>query len=111
MGTVGHVSDANFAVEVEGAATPVLVDFWAEWCGPCRQMNPVLAEYAAEYDGKVKVVKLNVDDNPETAKRFQVLSIPTMLLFKDGDAVKSLVGAMPKGRLESALNDWVPAQA
>lgn len=111
MGQIQQVSDADFAAQVEQASTPVLVDFWAEWCGPCRMMNPVLEEYQNEHEGTVKVVKLNVDDNPATSQRFQVLSIPTMLLFKDGQVVKQLVGAMPKTRLESALDEWVPAQA
>jgi len=105
------VTDADFAAEVEGSSTPVLVDFWAEWCGPCRMMNPVLEEYQSEHDGAVRVVKLNVDENPETAQRFKVLSIPTMLLFKDGAVVKQLVGAMPKPRLTDSLNEWVPARA
>jgi thioredoxin 1 len=111
MGQLTQVTDADFGTVVEQASTPVLVDFWAEWCGPCRMMNPVLEEYASSNDGKVQVVKLNVDDNPQTSQRFQVLSIPTMLLFKDGEVVKQLVGAMPKTRLETALAEWVPVEA
>ena len=111
MGNVSQVTDADFAAEVEQSSVPVLVDFWAEWCGPCRVMNPVLDEFASEHDGVMRVVKLNVDDNPETSQRFRVLSIPTMLVFKDGEVVKTLVGAMPKQRLESSLAEWVTARA
>jgi thioredoxin 1 len=110
MGTVGKVTDATFASDVEQAETPVLVDFWAEWCGPCRVMNPVLDEFAGQHEG-VKVVKLNVDENPETQAKFRVMSIPTMLLFQNGEVVKQLVGAMPKPRLESALAEWLQAPA
>jgi thioredoxin 1 len=111
MGQVAAVTDSNFATEVEGSSVPVLVDFWAEWCGPCRMMNPVLDEYATENDGAVRVVKLNVDENPEVSGRYKVLSIPTMLLFKDGEVVKQLVGAMPKSRLVDSLSEWVPTRA
>ena len=105
------LTDSTFDEEVGSASTPVLVDFWAEWCGPCRMMNPILEEYAAQNDGQVSVVKLNVDENPEVSGRFKVLSIPTMLLFKDGEVVKQLVGAMPKQRLQESLSDWVGARA
>ena len=111
MGQVSAVTDATFAQVVEASPIPVLVDFWAEWCGPCRMMNPILEEYAAQNDGQVSVVKLNVDENPEVSGRFKVLSIPTMLLFKDGEVVKQLVGAMPKQRLQESLSDWVGARA
>jgi thioredoxin 1 len=109
--SVKAVTDANFATEVEQSSTPVLVDFWAEWCGPCRMMNPVLEQYQGEHEGAVQVVKLNVDENPETAQRFKVLSIPTMLLFHNGEVVKQLVGAMPKQKLSDSLSEWVPARA
>ena len=108
---ITQVTDATFATEVEQSSTPVLVDFWAEWCGPCRMMNPILEEFATEHDGRVKVAKLNVDDSPESSQRFKVLSIPTMLLFQDGQVVKQLVGAMSRQRLEEALAEWVGTPA
>ena len=111
MAGLAQVTDADFATEVEGASVPVLVDFWAEWCGPCRVMNPVLEELSGEYGGQMRIVKLNVDENPETAQRFRVMSIPTMLVFKDGEVVGKLVGAMPKQRLATSLNEWVQAPA
>jgi thioredoxin 1 len=108
---ITQVTDATFATEVEQSDTPVLVDFWAEWCGPCRMMNPILEEFSAEHAGRVKVAKLNVDDSPESSTRFKVLSIPTMLLFQDGKVVKQLVGAMSRQRLEEALAEWVGTPA
>ena len=83
-----HLSDATFDEAVAGSDTPVLVDFWAEWCGPCKMIAPTLAEIATEQSGKLTVGKLNVDDNPDTARRFDVMSIPTLLVFKDGKQVK-----------------------
>ena len=108
---VSQVTDATFATEVEQSDQPVLVDFWAEWCGPCRMMNPILEEFATANEGRMRVVKLNVDDSPETAQRFQILSIPTMLVFKDGEVVKQMVGAMSRQRLEEALAEWVSTPA
>ena len=108
---LGQVTDASFASDVEQASVPVLVDFWAEWCGPCRMMNPILEEFAAAHDGRINVVKLNVDENPEAAARFKVLSIPTMLVFQDGQVVKQMVGAMSRQRLDEALAEWVGATA
>ncbi len=108
---LGQVTDASFASDVEQSDIPVLVDFWAEWCGPCRMMNPILEEFASAHDGQMKVVKLNVDDNPEAAARFKVLSIPTMLVFQNGDVVKQMVGAMSRQRLDEALAEWVGATA
>jgi len=96
------VSDANFKAEVLDSETPVLVDFWAPWCGPCRVVHPILEEMANERDD-VKIVSLNVDENQDTASAYDVLSIPTMILFKGGDAAKRVVGAMPKKRLEAEL--------
>ena len=108
---LGQVTDASFASDVEQSDVPVLVDFWAEWCGPCRMMNPILEEFATAHDGQMKVVKLNVDENPEAAARFKVLSIPTMLVFQNGEVVKQMVGAMSRQRLDEALAEWVGATA
>jgi thioredoxin 1 len=108
---LGQVTDASFAADVEQSDVPVLVDFWAEWCGPCRMMNPILEEFAAAHDGRIKVLKLNVDENPDASSRFKVLSIPTMLVFQDGQVVKQMVGAMSRQRLDEALAEWVGATA
>ena len=102
-GPVNEVTDNNFQAEVLEAETPVLVDFWAPWCGPCRVVAPVLEEIANERNGALKVVKLNVDENQQTAAQYGVLSIPTMILFKGGQATKRIVGAMPKKRLEAEI--------
>lgn len=109
--SLSQVTDATFQAEVEQSDVPVLVDFWAEWCGPCRMMNPILEEFAGAHGGQMKVVKLNVDENPEAASRFKVLSIPTMLVFQNGEVVKQMVGAMSRQRLDEALAEWVGATA
>jgi len=100
MGTVGKVSDADFDSEVLKASGAVVVDFWAEWCGPCRMIAPALEEIAASMNGKVKIVKLNVDENPRTASKYGVMSIPTLMLFKNGEMASRQVGAAPKQKLE-----------
>ncbi len=101
------VTDANFTDEVLQSDTPVLVDFWAEWCAPCLRVAPVLEEIAKEMDGKVKIVKLDIDSNPNTARDYRVMSVPTLTVFKGGQPVQSVAGARPKSELlrliESAL--------
>ncbi|HEY3642511.1 MAG TPA: thioredoxin [Xanthobacteraceae bacterium] len=97
---VGKVSDADFESEVLKASGAVVVDFWAEWCGPCRMIGPALEEIAGSLNGKVKIVKLNVDENPQTASKYGVMSIPTLMLFKNGEMASRQVGAAPKQKLE-----------
>jgi len=112
VGQLAQITDAAFKTEIQGE-TPVLVDFWAEWCGPCRMVGPVLEQIAVEQTGKLKIVKLNVDDNQQTPMQFGVTGIPTMILFKGGEAVERIVGFMPKpqlmGRLRPHLDEAEPA--
>jgi thioredoxin 1 len=93
------LSDATFDEHVKSSDVPVLVDFWAEWCGPCKMISPVLEEIAEEQAGKIQIVKLNIDDNLEVTRRFDVMSIPTLILFKNGEPEVRLIGAKPKGQL------------
>jgi len=108
-GTLSEVNDSNFQAEVIESDKPVLVDFWAPWCGPCRVVAPVLEEIAAERPDDLRIVKLNTDENQQTAAAFQVLSIPTMILFKGGQPVKTVVGAYPKQKLEKELEPALSA--
>ena len=104
MGAVAEITDANFDTEVLNSNQPVLVDFWAPWCGPCRQIAPVVEQLSAENAGSVKVVKLNVDDAPQSAQSYGVSSIPTLMVFKGGEVVDRFVGVQPKSRLQSAID-------
>lgn len=97
------VSDAEFEAEVLKSSTPVLVDFWAEWCGPCRGLAPKLEEIAGEFQGKVRVVKINIDENPGTPSKFGIRSIPTLILFKNGQSVEQLMGNLPKANIVEML--------
>lgn len=104
---VNHLTDQNFESEVLKANSPVLVEFWAPWCGPCQVMAPVLEEMASEYKDRIKVGKLNVDENPATAMTYQIMSIPTLVLFEKGESQKKIVGAIPKKRLVDELSSWI----
>ena len=101
------LTDNTFDEEIKGSVEPVLVDFWAEWCGPCKMITPILEEIAAEHEGKLRVVKLNVDDNPGVARRFEVMAIPTLILFKEGEPAKRLIGAKGKGQLLQELEEFL----
>ena len=97
----------SFDETISSATTPILVDFWAEWCGPCKMIAPVLDEISSENPDKIKIVKLNVDENPDLARRFEVMSIPTLIVFKDGEVAKRLVGAKNKAGLLDDLKDFI----
>jgi len=102
-----HLSDASFEEQVLQSQLPVLVDYWAEWCGPCKMIGPLVEELAGDYEGKAVVAKLNVDENPETTARFGVRSIPTLLVFKNGQIVDKQIGAVPKSVLSQKLQAQV----
>jgi len=103
--SVLHVTDSNFDELVLKSGTPVLVDYWAEWCGPCKMIAPVLDEISQEYSGKITVAKLNIDDNPATPSHYGVRGIPTLMLFKDGDIEATKVGALTKSQLAQFIDD------
>jgi thioredoxin 1 len=107
VGTTKSVTDASFQQDVLQSGKPVLVDFWAEWCAPCKKVSPLLEEIAVELSDRLEIVKLNADENPETVRTYRVMSLPTLTIFKRGEPVKSVIGARPKGELvrliESAL--------
>ena len=107
MSAVQEITDKNFDTEVINADLPVLIDFWAPWCGPCRAIGPIVDELAKDYNGKLKVVKMNVDDNPLTPSKFGVRSIPNLLLFKNGQVKDQIVGAVPKQMFVKAIDKVV----
>jgi thioredoxin 1 len=100
-----HTSDANFSSDVLKSETPVLLDFWAEWCGPCKMIAPILDEIAEEYKGRVKIAKINIDENPQTPPRFNIRGIPTLILFKNGTVEAQKVGAVSKSQLAAFLDN------
>lgn len=104
MGKVAEVTDQTFESEVLKSPVPVLIDFWAPWCGPCKAIAPVVEEVAGQYDGRLKVVKMNVDDNPQTPSRYGVRGIPNLILFKSGGVADQIVGAVPKAHLVRAID-------
>lgn len=103
MADLLHVSDANFEEEIVQSNIPAMVDFWAEWCGPCKMVGPTVETLAKEYAGKIKVAKMDVDQNRETPAKFGIRSIPTLILFKDGKVAQTIVGALPKSDIDEAL--------
>jgi thioredoxin len=107
VGATKAVTDATFEADVLQSGKPVIVDYWAEWCGPCRQVAPVLEEIATEYSEKLDIVKLNVDENPVTAQKYGIMNIPTMSVFKNGQVVREIVGAKPKSALLRELDEFL----
>jgi len=104
---IANLSDTSFDEEIKSSDEPVLVDFWAEWCGPCKMIAPILEEIGKDYAGKLRIAKLNVDDAPDVARRFEVMSIPTLILFKDGEPSLRIIGAKGKGQLVQEIDPFL----
>ncbi len=107
MSTLTALTDATFEEEINASDQPILVDFWAEWCGPCKLIAPILEELATTYDGKLRIVKVDVDESPDVARRYEIMSIPTLVLFHDGAAKKRMIGAKGKGQLVQELAEFL----
>ncbi|PRY67979.1 thioredoxin [Glaciihabitans tibetensis] len=107
MSNAKDVTDASFAEDVLNSSDTIMVDFWAEWCGPCRAVSPILDQIASEHSDKIRIVKLNVDDNPQMAMKYQITSIPAMKVFRGGEVVKTVIGAKPKPALEADLAEFL----
>jgi thioredoxin 1 len=107
MSTTREVTDETFEAEVLNSDKTIMVDFWAEWCGPCRAVSPILDQIAAEHSEKLEIVKLNVDDNPQTAMKYRITSIPAMKVYRGGEVVKTVIGAKPKPALEADLAEFI----
>jgi thioredoxin 1 len=105
--TLTALTDATFEEEINSSDQPVLVDFWAEWCGPCKLIAPILEELATEYDGKLRIVKVDVDESPDVARRYEIMSIPTLVVFHDGVSKKRMIGAKGKGQLVQELAEFL----
>ena len=107
MSNIIHLSDGTFQKEVIESSIPVLVDYWAEWCGPCKMIAPILDDLVSEYDGKLKIAKLNIDENPQTPTKFGIRGIPTLMIFKDGNPEATKVGALSKSQLTAFIDSTI----
>ena len=102
-----NVTDTDFQEKISNESLPVIIDFWAEWCMPCKMLAPILQEIEKEYEGKAKVLKMNIDENQETPQKFSITSIPTLVIFKNGEPVENIVGAVPKSQIAEFLNKYI----